>query len=165
VRSFFMDASGLAKRYVPELGTSLINHLFASLPPDRLLVFNISVAEVVSVLVRRRNAGLLSGAGYWQSLTDFSAEVVNAPNIVKVTADDALVTAALPLIEAHSVNATDAIILRSALDFASLVRARGDDLVVVASDLRLVRAAQAEGLQTFNRDTQSQAELDALLAP
>jgi hypothetical protein len=34
----------------------------------------------------------------------------------------------------------------------------------VASDQRLLRAAAAEGLATFNPETQSQAELDALIA-
>ena len=41
----------------------------------------------------------------------------------------------------------------------------GDDLVLVASDQRLLRAAQAEGLVTFDPETQSQADLDALLMP
>ena len=39
----------------------------------------------------------------------------------------------------------------------------GDELVLVASDHRLLRAAQAEGLTTFNPETESQTELDALL--
>ena len=70
-----------------------------------------------------------------------------------------------PLVEKHSVNGTDAVILRSALDLAVLLQAAGNDLLLIASDLRLLRAAQAEGLTTLNPEVQSELELDALLGP
>jgi len=75
------------------------------------------------------------------------------------------VTAALPLIETHSINATDAIILRLALNLAVRLRGAGHDLVLVASDQRLLRAAQAEALLTFDPETQSHSVLDALMKP
>ena len=162
---FFLDASALAKRYAPETGTSLINHLFASVTSDRLCVFNVSVAEILSALVRKRNAGGITSAGFVQALADFRFEVVQPIQPRKIVADNLLVTAAFPLIESHSINATDGIILRAALDLATPLRSVGDDLVLVAADQRLIRAAQAEGLTTFNPETQSQAELDALLGP
>jgi hypothetical protein len=73
------------------------------------------------------------------------------------------VTDALFLIEVHSINGTDAIILRLALNLAARLHGAGQDLVLVASDQRLLRAAQAEGLLTFNPETQNQVDLDALL--
>jgi hypothetical protein len=45
------------------------------------------------------------------------------------------------LIVAHSVNATDAIMLKSALAVDLKLRSAADDLVMVASDQRLLRAA------------------------
>jgi hypothetical protein len=36
--------------------------------------------------------------------------------------------------------------------------------VLIASDLRLIAAAQAESLLKFNPETQGQSELDALLS-
>ena len=39
----------------------------------------------------------------------------------------------------------------------------GDDLVLVTSDQRLLRAAQVEGVLTFNPETQTEGDLDALL--
>jgi len=44
-----------------------------------------------------------------------------------------------------------------------MVRPAGDDIVLVAFDRRVLRAAQAEGLQTFNPETDTQAYLDALI--
>jgi hypothetical protein len=73
------------------------------------------------------------------------------------------VTFALALIETHSINATDAIILQSALGLRTRLRSAGDDLVLMGSNQRLIRAAQAEGLATFNPETQSQADLSVLL--
>jgi predicted nucleic acid-binding protein len=160
-----MDASALAKRYTLEVGTPLINHLFANVTPDRLFVFNVGVAEVVSVLVRKKNAGHISAAACSQAILDLGIEVIHSTSLRKIVADNALMTAALAHIEVHSVNATDALVLRSALNLVALLRATGNDLVLVASDQRLLRAAQIEGLVTFDPETQSQTDLDALLVP
>lgn len=162
---FYLDASALAKRYAWEAGTAVINHLFARVATERFTIFNVGTGEVLSILVRKRNAGYLSGVAFSQALLEFTAEVVHAPRLHKLAADEALVTGALPLIQAHSINATDSIILRSALDLAYRRRAAEDDLVLVASDHRLLRAAQAEGLLTFDPETQDAAALDALLGP
>jgi predicted nucleic acid-binding protein len=162
---FFLDASALAKRYAAELGSDVMNHLFVQVPPDRFSEFNVGVAEVVSLLVRKRNTGRLSAAAFSQALLDLGAEI-SVPTVVrKASADNALVTASIPLIIAHSVNATDAILLRYCLNEATLLRPSGDDLILATSDQRLVTAARAEGLVTFNPETQTQADLDTLLAP
>jgi predicted nucleic acid-binding protein len=165
VRFFFLDASALAKRYAPEVGTPLMNHLLNSVPQERLYLFNVGMGEVLSLLVRKKNGGQLSAADYAQALVEFGVEVVSSNILHKVVADNAVVAVALDLIEAHSINATDAIILRLALDLARQFRAVGHDLVLVASDQRLLRAAQAEGLETFDPEAQSQVVLDALLGP
>jgi hypothetical protein len=60
VQFFFLDASALAKRYAPEVGTPLINHLLTRVPLDRLYLLNVGMAEVLSLLVRKKNAGQLS---------------------------------------------------------------------------------------------------------
>lgn len=163
-RYIYLDASALAKRYAREAGSSVVNHLFACLSPERMLVFGIGVAEVFSILVRKRNARRIPQAPFAQALIDLDAEITRQNLIEKIIADANLITSALPLIAHHSINATDAILLRSALDFAANLRADGDDLLLVASDGRLLRAAQAEGLIVFNPETQTTADLDLLLA-
>ena len=40
-----------------------------------------------------------------------------------------------------------------------------DDLALVSSDQRLLRAAQAEGIITFNPESQDQAALGLLVGP
>ncbi len=67
-------------------------------------------------------------------------------------------------IEKHSLNSSDAILLRSALDTELELNHQYDDLVLIAADERLLRAAISEGLNIFNPEKNSQADLDALLS-
>lgn len=165
MKSFFLDGSALAKRYVAERGTTLVDFLFDNVSPDRLVVLNIGFAEVVSVLVRRKNAGILSAATFAQALLQLGQEIAHATALRKLEPTNTLVIAALTHIQNHSVNATDAIVLHGALGLAQHLRSRGGDLVLVASDQRLLRAAQAEGLVTFNPETQDQTSLATLVSP
>lgn len=161
----YLDASALAKRYAPEPGTALVNHLFARLPADRLVVFNVGVAEVVSILVRKRNGGVLKPAAFTQAFHALTAELAIPTPPIRIAADDQLVARAFPFIDRYSVNSTDAIILRSALDLAAQLRPAGHDLVLVTCDRRLATAARAEGLTAFDPEVQSQTDLDALIGP
>jgi len=80
-----------------------------------------------------------------------------------ISIEDTLVFASHPLIEKHALNATDALILRSTLNVATMLQPAGNDSVLVTSDHQLLRAAQAEGLQTFNPEINVQTELDILI--
>jgi len=160
-----LDASALVKRYADETGTPVVNHLFRRLPPARLACLNVGVLEVISILVRKRNANRISDAELQQALTNVHGEILGAPDFTKTAVTDSLIGRSISLVLRHSINATDALFLRTALDFAAELRAIGNDLILVASDLRLLRAAQAEGLKAFNPETQSESDLDALIGP
>src|SRR5262245_39072986 len=97
------------------------------------------MTEVTSILVRKRNAGLLTPKAYTQAFLEFAAEIGD-PAVEKVPVDAQMATQAFDLIQKHSINATDAILLRSALDLSAPLKASGHELVVVASDPRLLRA-------------------------
>jgi uncharacterized protein len=163
--AFYVDASALAKRYVPEPGSALVDAILDSVPANRIYVLNIGTGEVVSILVRKRNAGIISVADFGQAVASFVAEIVRAGDVSKVSVTSRLVTSSFPLIVAHAINSTDAIALKAALAIARRLRAAGDDLILVASDQRLLRAAQAEGLATFNPEVQDQTALTALIGP
>lgn len=51
---FYFDASALAKRYIQEVGTDLINDLFANVSFERLTCLAIGALEVATTL---RNVG------------------------------------------------------------------------------------------------------------
>ena len=164
MNSFFLDASALAKRYSLEVGADRVDYLFDHMPPSSLMCLMLGVAEVVSVLVRRRNSDLLSPTAFAQGMINLKAEIVDADDFNVLPIDNSLIAAAMPLIEKHAVNATDAVILRLALDLATQLRINNNDLVLITCDQRLLRAAQTEGLVTFDPETQMMADLEALCA-
>lgn len=163
--SFYLDASALAKRYIPEAGSALVDAILDTVHANRIYVLNVGTGEVLSILVRKRNAGVMSIAEFARVTASFHAEIVRATDITKLSITSRLVTSSFGLIVAHSINSTDALILKSALAIARKLRAGGDDLVLVASDQRLLRAAQGEGLTTFNPESQDQAALAPLIGP
>ena len=160
----YWDASALVKRYTPEIGTPLINHLFAHVVLDSMMCLVIGTGEVISIFVRKKNANLITDAAFAQALVDFRAEVIDTVAFKLVSVGDALVVASYPLIEKYSLNATDALVLRSVMDAAAVLRPTGDDVILVTSDLRLLHAAQGEGVTTFNPEVDLQAQIDALVS-
>ncbi len=95
--SFFLDASALAKRYVPERGSAQVSAIIDAVPGGRLYLLIIGTGEIVSILVRKRNAGVFSVAYFRQALANFDAEIVRAADITKVPVTGRLVTASLRL--------------------------------------------------------------------
>ena len=161
---FYFDASGIAKRYAVEVGTPLVNYLFANVTSNRMICLTIGACEVVWIFVRKKNRGDITSAVFNQAIVDFQTEVIKAAGFTLISAEDELVIASFDLIEEHSINSTDAILLNSALNIAEDLRHAGNDLVLVAADERLLCAAGAEGLNTFNPEKNSQADLYALLS-
>ena len=165
MNSFYLDASALAKRYAPEIGSAVLNHLFRTAARDRFLLLNIGIAEVISLLVRKRNSGRLSSADFSAAVLEVDRELITAAPVRKIVVGNLLLFSALSLIEKHGINATDGVILRSALDIGAKLRLLGDDLVLLSCDQRLNKAARAEGLIVFDPESDSQADLDRLLPP
>lgn len=160
---FLLDASALVKRYAAEPGSALMQHLFANTTQDRLMTLMLGAAESGAALVRKRNGGALSVPVYTAAMLQFRSEILDAAHFRKLPADNAVIQSAVSLCDLHGINATDAIILRVALDVDSQLRLTGDKLILIAADQRLLRAAGAEGLVTFDPETQSQSDLNALI--
>ena len=160
---FYLDASALAKRYVVEQGTLVVNHLFRRVARDAMMCLTLGTLEVISVFVRKKNASAIPDPVFRQAMTDFRSEVIDAANFTKIPATDQVVNVAASLVAKYALNATDAVILRSVLDLMATLHTTGEALVLVTSDQRLLRAAQAEGVLTFDPTTQTDGDLDALL--
>ena len=157
---FYFDASALAKRYTDEVGSDKIDFFFDNVPLERLSCLTIGAMEVFWICVRKRNDGRITSHQFERATTHLRHEVINSQsNFKTISVPDSLVWNSIRLIETHSLNSVDAMVLRSALDIAARLRNTGDTLVLVASDQRLLRAARAEGLQVFNPEVDSQQTL------
>ena len=115
---FFLDASALIKRYSHEPGSFLVNELFRHATSVEMACATIGVLEVVSILTRKRNDGRLPEPLFAQAMANFKAEVLDAADFSIAPLADSQVLTALPLITRHNLNATDAILLRAAMDMA-----------------------------------------------
>ena len=154
---FYLDASALVKRYTRESGSDKMLFLFRNVPLARLSCLTIGAIEVFWICVRKRNDGRITDHQFERAVMHLRREVINnQSNFRKISVTDSLVWDSMDLIENHSLNSVDAMVLRSALDTATELRSTDDRLVLVASDQRLLRAAHTEGLQIFNPEIDSQ---------
>jgi uncharacterized protein len=160
---FFLDASALAKRYIIEKGTDQVNHLFDVVSRKRMITSPITLGEVISIIVRRKNSNQISEKYYHQAMNVFLHEIAENSDIIFQSISDNLIRTSLPFIEQYSLNATDAIILHSSLNMANIVHARGEDLVLATTDSRLSNAAKSEGLVIWNPENDSQLSLNMLI--
>lgn len=162
---FWLDANAMAKRYVVENGTPLINYFFSRVSLERMVCLFDSMDETRFVIVKKRNRGEINSSEFNQAIQQFEAEVVNSTEIVQVHATIDQKEAARQLIHDYPINSSDAYILQCALDKANQLRTSGDDLILVTSDKRLLDAARSERLLTFNPETDSQTTLEVLIDP
>ncbi len=133
----YFDASALIKRYSPETGTPWVNEAFVRIPLREMAMFVVSLSEVVSILVRKKNDGRLSRDLFEQAMSDFAADFISDPEPWILPVDDQLVLSSLSLIARHNLNAVDTLILRSALSFQRQLRSEERDLFFITSDKRL----------------------------
>jgi len=160
---FFFDASALAQRYHQEAGSEVVNHLLDDLlpsAPERVAISSLNLSETVSVLTRHHNAGRIPTALFQQGAARVLLEgsTANLPSV-----DNEVILNSIPLISRHNINASDALYLQQALNLQRQVEAEDHELVLVASNHRLLRAAENEDLMTLNPEEASAADAEALL--
>lgn len=157
---FYFDASALAKRYTQEIGTDRVNFIFSNVPLNRLMCLVLGVVELFWICVRKKNDRRITNLDFSQASINLKFEIIDSYSDFKtISIPDNLILNSMSLIESHSINSVDAIVLRSALDIAAELRSTGNRLVFVASDQRLLRAAETEGLLVFNPEIDSQQTL------
>ena len=157
---FYFDASALVKRYTEEIGSDNVDFIFANVPLNQLVCLNFGAAEVFWICVRKRNDRRITPHEFSQAIGHLNREVIaDDSDLTTLPVHKLLVWASVILIETYAINSVDAIVLRSALDLAISLRNVEDELVLVASDQRLLRAARAEGVLCFNPETDPQQAL------
>ena len=148
----FWDASALVKRYSPEPGTALVNEAFHRVEAARMMALQVGLLEVASILVRKKNAGLIAQADFDLAVQLFRGEIIADQSFLVILERLELMSPALDLIGRHNLNATDGLLLSAAL---ALQTASADRLMLWTSDQRLGRAARTEGLLVFDPEAET----------
>jgi len=151
------DASALAKRYYKEHGTDTVDAIFAHNFTSRMTIVYIGYAETAAILRRKHNQGLLVLSDFQKSRLLLEAEVLLNPNFEIMTITDQDILDGIILTDRHNINSTDAALL------ATYLRVSNSDCILIASDKRLIRAAEAEGISSLNPETTPASDIAAHL--
>jgi predicted nucleic acid-binding protein len=158
------DASALAKRYALEVGSEAVDALFAEVPAGQMVTTFLGYAETYSTLLRKRNRGTISASTFRSAVSFLQREILDSTDVGLLTIDDVAVLDGIEQMEKYNLNASDAAILVACLRYAQAEAAVGSTCVLVVSDQRFHRAAQAEGLPALDPEPHAAADIPALLA-
>jgi predicted nucleic acid-binding protein len=158
------DASALAKRYAPEIGSDSVDALFAEVPIAEMTITFLGYAETYSILLKKHNQKAISDATFLAAKSVLRAEVINSLDFGVLAIDTIAILNGIDMMEKHHINSSDAAILATYLDYVKTLLPAGTSSLLVATDHRLLRAAQAEGLLTLNPENVAAADIPALLA-
>jgi len=138
----YFDTSALIKRFVEEAGSTRVEAILAADP--LLATSKVAYAEVHAGLARKLREKALTAAAYRRTSRSFDADW---RAYVRVDLADALLLDVRELVRRHPLRGFDAIHLASA---KRLQEQLAEEIVLIASDERLLTAAQAEGLSTID---------------
>jgi predicted nucleic acid-binding protein len=158
------DASALVKRYVPETGSDVVSELFANVPSIQMVTTFAGYAEVHAALVRKRNRGAFSAMAFQAAVSALQSEVIYDPEFGVLDVESSAILAGIALVEKHNLNSSDAGILATFFRYAQLEATAGNHCLLVAADVRLVRAAVAEGIPSIDPEALSTVDVGPLLA-
>lgn len=159
------DASALAKRYAPEIGSDTVDSLFVAVPSSQMATSSISYVEIISILLRKFNRGLIDRETFDTAKSALRIELINDPDFALLSVDDTAFYSGIALMEEHNLNATDSALLSL---FQSFIKTftHADEVVflLVAADERLVRTARAIGIKAINPEALTPEKVAAFLA-
>jgi len=141
------DASGLAKRYTQESGSATVNAIFSASTAPNMFLTAWGYAETYSILLRKYNGGILNLRAFQTATNALRTEIMGMPGMDILSISDTVVFGSLSLMQAHNINSADAAILATYLKFQ---RRSEERCFLLASDKRLLRSAEAEGLPNLN---------------
>jgi len=140
----FYDTSALVKYYIIEVGSAWVTNQVLTSSGNRTMMSNLALVEMISVFMRKEREGALTSSDRIKLQNDFMIHTQKLYTVIRLT--KAVFTNAQDLVVRHPLRTLDAIQLTSALQAKQL----SQNLTFISADLRLLAAAQAEGLQIDN---------------
>lgn len=144
---FYADSSSLVKRHVAEAGSAFVKNEFEPASGNIVITAKISIVEVLSAFNRRVREAALTSIDYQDITTEFLKAVEIEYQVIDLT--DAVLLESKKLLESYPLRAGDAVQLASAISAQNLLSDNSlPPLTFLASDIRLLNAAQHEGITT-----------------
>jgi predicted nucleic acid-binding protein len=138
----YFDSSALVKRYIEEKGSDKVNALLEE--GSMAATSRLTYAEILAAITRRHKAGDIETPAFEKIKKAFKADwksftVVEMRREVFEFVDT--------VIDRHALKGADSLHLSTAL---WLKQTMNEDVVFVASDVELLKAAKAEKLRVLN---------------
>ena len=147
--TFYLDTSGLVKRYIDEAGSAELRALITPANDKLLITTRLTVIEFHSAIARRRREKPSLSAHYDVVLHAFDRHSVDEYAFVEL--QTAVINQARKLLDDHPLRAYDSVQLASALIAnQTLVAQNLSPVIFISADNRLNDAAIAEGLEVKN---------------
>lgn len=96
----FWDASALAKRYAPEIGSGTVNALFGAVSEAQNISASISYTEVFSILLRKYNQRAIDRSAFNNAWSSLQSETLENPDFVLLSVDDTAIYSGIALMQA-----------------------------------------------------------------
>lgn len=145
---YFLDSSGLIKRFAKETGTSWILNLFRN-SNNTIFISRITQVEAVAGLTKQSRIGSLSSANLSKSIKRLKRSLDNRYAFVEVS--EKIAGNAMDLAKKYGLRGYDAVQLSSAIKIEQRRKAELlSSITFVSADSNLNSAASAEGLQVEN---------------
>lgn len=147
--TYYLDTSALGKRYVNEIGSTWTRALTTPAAGHAIVTARITMAEIYSVLARRKREGSVPTAACIVAAQAFALHSVTEYQFIEM--DMTIISEARDLLDRYPLRAYDAVQLGSAIVANhALILHKLPPLIFVSADDRLIQAALAEGLATEN---------------
>ena len=139
---YYLDTSAVMKRYIPEIGSDVVEELFEELTSSEVLTTSyLTVLEVNSTVMRLLKGRIITQSDYQRILDRFALDIPNY-DISVMPVQNELVDDAIGMVKRFSLRSLDALHIASAVT-ASDRSSDDQNLYVVSSDRKLVEACGA----------------------
>ena len=147
--AFYIDSSGLVKRYLTETGSKWIIGLLKPSAKNTIFAARISGVEVVSAIARRRKGLSITQPNAQKAIFRFQRDF--RKKIVKTNLTPQLVEEAMQIADKYELRGYDAVQLATVLEVHNERTALGlSPLTLLSADTDLNNAAIAENLLVDN---------------
>ncbi len=138
----YLDSSALVKKYLKEKGTGRIKSLLKD--ANAVATSKLAYPELISAFVRKHRDRAISETELHQALGDFEGDL---EAMLIIDLQDELFPFIKKILKKYHLKGADSVHLASAL---WLEQGTKEDVLFVASDLNLLKAAKAERLEILN---------------
>ena len=142
----FLDSSALVKLFVDEAYSQALRNALQPIGDDAKAMSPLTQVEVRSALQRRFRNGEITPDAFRVAVAEIQ---LVSTRWIRVPLDEHVIHLASLVIDRHALRSLDALQLASALALRDEIE-QGDTLLFIAADHRLLEAARAENLTTWD---------------